>query len=178
MKKKITLLLAILAVCSVAVAGIGSARAYFTTYVEAKGGRQIRLGDQTSIKENYSSWEKDLQIENNETSPQAVYVRARAIAGQDYKLVVAGEGWTKDGDYWYYGEAVPPGGATSILNVKIQDKETGEDPVAEPNESMDVVIVYETIPAYPDSYDEDGNLTYEPADWSVLAVDDDEGGQG
>lgn len=64
---------------------IGTAMAYFTTFVTAQGGMTIRLGDTTTIEEpEVSDWEKHIVIHNQ--GPDACYVRAKAFAGSTIQL--------------------------------------------------------------------------------------------
>ena len=166
MRKKVTVILAVLAFISVAAAGVGKAYAYFTTYVEARGSHEIRIEGQTEIEENFNNWKKDVRIKNKDDSKVSYWVRVKAFASQDYRLDISGEGWSwsERDDYWYYDQVIDPGDVTKVLSVKITDSED-ESPAAEPNGSMDVVITYETVLAIP-TIDDDGNMSYEPADWS------------
>ena len=181
MRKKILLGIAAILLVAVAAAGIGKAYAYFTTYVEAKGGKTIHLGDTTTIKEDYSDWQKAVTVSNSPESAQAVWVRAQAFAGSEYGLVYGGEGWSEAADEagWYYFSApVAPGGNTSVLTVSITDKE-GNPPAAEEGKSFNVVVVYETIPAVQNGEDEAGNIRYVPytaEDWSKAATNTEAGG--
>ena len=171
MKKKLLVILAAAALLSVSAAGIGTAYAYFTTNAQASGRQTVTLGDQTSIEENYGSWTKSVRIKNEETSSQAVYVRARAFAGDEYPTgQIAGTNWTQNGEWYVYGPAVEPGQYTEVLQVPIEGK--AKDETAEPRE-FNVVIVYETTPAVQNGY-ENGAVQYEPADWARTA---EEGGQ-
>ena len=80
--KKNKILLAVLALVMVLGLGIGSAMAYFTTYVTAKGGMPIRLGDKTELDEKFDG-KKHLVVTNNGINP--VFVRARAIVPNKYR---------------------------------------------------------------------------------------------
>ena len=167
MKKKLIGLLAAAAILSVAVAGIGEAHAYFTTYAEAKGVHTIRLGDETEIKENFESWRKELRIENTPNSPQAVWVRAKAFSGDDYKLVYTGQRWSEgEKGFWYYELPVVPGDHTDSLFVEIRDVLTDAAPEAEEGRNFNVVIVYETTPAV-QTGEENGYITYAEPNWEL-----------
>ena len=179
MRKKILLGIAAILLTAVAAAGIGKAYAYFTTYVEAKGGKTIHLGDSTTMEENYTNWQKAVTISNSSDSAQAVWVRAQAFSGSEYKLLYGGDDWSASDDGWYYFKTpVAPGGNTSVLTVSITDKE-GNPPAAEEGKSFNVVVVYETIPAVQDGEDENGSIQYVPytaADWSQAVTNTEAGG--
>ena len=179
MKKKILLGIAALLFIAVAAAGIGKAYAYFTTYVEAKGGKTIHLGDMTTMEEDYTNWQKQVTISNSADSAQAVWVRAQAFSGSEYKLLYGGDDWCVADDGWYYFKTpVAPGEATKVLTVSITDIE-GNPPEVEEGESFNVVVVYETIPAVQDGEDENGSIQYVPytaADWSQAVTNTDAGG--
>lgn len=168
--KKSKILLTVLAFSMVLGLSIGSAMAYFTTFVTAKGGVTIRLGDHTTITEpEVTDWTKHIVIHND--GPDACYVRAKAFAGSTLKLTytdLSGGLWTDGGDgYWYYdfdGETkgvqpVPAGEDTQELLVKIDGIPTDED-VKKGKEDFNVVVVYESVPAL---YDESGSPY---ADWT------------
>ena len=147
MKKRVTGLLMAVALLSIAVAGIGKANAYFTTYAQAYGQKQIRLGDQTTIEEEFEDWKKSVTISNNADSDQPVYVRAIAFGPEEYTLAYSGTNWVKDGDYYYYRDssgdiALQPGASTEKLVVEIKDvPKAKEDPE---KKDFNVVVVYET----------------------------------
>ena len=173
MRKKILLGITAALLIAIAAFGIGKAYAYFTTYVEAKGQRTIRLGDETTIEENYGDWKKDVQITNSADSAKAVWVRAQAFAGSEYKLGYNGKGsgsesWTDepDADGWYYfSTPIAPGESTKTLTISITDLD-GNKPAAEDGKTFNVVVVYETTPAV-ENGEEGGKTQYLPADWSL-----------
>ena len=186
MRNKRVKILAIAALLSVAAAGIGTASAYFTSYVEAKGQKVIHLGDTTTVTEKVTGKEKTITISNDAKSPRAVWVRAKAYTAEAYMeglVYTPGAGWTdtnpagqKDG-YYYYLPAdedkmiVPlePGGTTTELKVGIE-----KWPEAKIDRDFNVVVIYETTPAVENGVktDESGTETiqYVPPtmqdDWS------------
>lgn len=165
--------LALAAVAVAASAGIGTAWSYFTTYTEAAGGYTIHLGDRTEITESFTEWTKHLTIANEENS-EPVYIRARAFCGSQYTIAHSGEGWTLGDDgYYYYGSAVPGGGTTSRLDLKIGG--IPEDP--ENLERFNVVVIYESTPV---KHHEDGTAyTIQETDWSeILDTGSTESGSG
>lgn len=162
MRKKIgNALLAFAAAAMVLTVNGGSARAYFTTYVEAQGGAVVHLGGETKITENVSSWTKHISIQNTEGEP--VYVRVKAFCGDAYALQYSDPEnmWLRlgpantdqnaaDDDVFYLYKNIVYSGennATSELQIKIDTK--GNE------NTFDVVVIYESIPA---QYDEEGNM--------------------
>lgn len=156
--KKRHLLLLCLALILVASASLRSAMAYFTTYTEAKVQYPIYFGD-TDIEEEFSDWTKHVVITST-ADAQPVYVRARAFAGELYKLVYSGDGWTEGNDgYYYYDKILYGGEKTAELQVKIENIPKSED--VEVGTKIQVVVVYETVPV---QFGADGDPL--PADWS------------
>ena len=150
MKKK-SAALAVLAAIMVSSAAVGSAWAYFTTYAQAGGGYAIRLGDETSIHEEFSNWTKRVTITNQEGS-QPVYVRALAFCGSAYaRDYSSGSGkWTLQEDgYYHYSDILEAGQTTDELLVRI----SGVPETVEDGENFNVAVVYETTPV---CYGEDG----------------------
>ncbi len=158
MKKRIYGILMAAAILSVATAGLGKANAYFTTYATATGANVIKLGDETTVKENFVSDQKELQFTNDAKSSQAVYVRARAYASTEIEPFLtyeeSGEKWKEKGGWWYYTLPVAPGETADTLFVKINKYPADETEGKEFN----VIVVYETIPA--------ADASYDTADWS------------
>ncbi|MCI8402042.1 MAG: hypothetical protein HFI38_08170 [Lachnospiraceae bacterium] len=149
-------ILAIAATLLIAGAGIGSAMAYFTTYVTAEGGKTLHLGDSTTIREEFDSWQKRVVIVSDPES-EPVWVRAVAFAGDIYVLNYssADESWTRGEDgYYYYNTILSGGESTKELLVKIEG-------VPEDAKDFNVVVVYECTPV---RYDADGAPL--EADWS------------
>lgn len=158
--KKRTLILAVLAVLLVMVSSIGSAVAYFTTYVSARGGYVIHLGDRAEIKERIDKNSKIVTIRNypndlEDLGKYPVFVRVKAFADSDAKLDVSSNAlypdnpdalWEQDGENcWRYRKALFAGEETNpaftidvISNRTLQDDETM---------ILDVVVVYESVPA-------------------------------
>ena len=170
MRKRTVRILTIAALLCVAFAAIGSAGAYFTTYVEASGSHEIKLGDNTTIDETVVGKDKLVTIKNNDDSSKAVWVRVKAFTGEQYKsgLTAIGDDWSDGGDeFWYYDKPVEPGNTTTQLDVNI-----GSWPEAEIDKDFNVIVVYETIPAVEDG-EVDGVIQYvtpTAEDWN-LGVD-------
>lgn len=148
MKKKIgNALLAFAAAALVLTVKVGSAGAYFTTYVEAQGGAVVHLGDETNIREEVSGWVKHLTVVNREDS-DPVYIRARAFCGSQYELTYTGGSWVAvDDGFYLYNGIVEGGQETEELTITVDAKEK--------ENSFDVTVIYESIPA---QYDEEGNM--------------------
>ena len=176
MKKKVLAVLTAVALLSAATAGLGKAYAYFTTNAQASGRQTVSLGDQTTITEEFEpgSWTKTVRITNDSDSSQAVFVRARAFAGDEYPLVyIPGANWTPEGDWYVYTAPVEPGDPTTDLGVKIGGRAPDRTVDAR---AFNVVIVYETTPAVQDGY-ENGSIKYVPYSSDVWSRSTDKGGQ-
>ena len=163
--KKYNWLLASLALVLVLTAGMGSAWAYFTTYVEAKGGYTIHLGDETKMIEEFQDWTKKVIISSKEGSTP-VYVRVKAFCGEEYALQysdAAGK-WQLGADgYYYYQDILAGGLSTSELDILIKNIPMN----VEIGTSFNVVVVYECTPV---QNDENGNPY---ADWNYILVTSD-----
>lgn len=156
-----------IALLSLSVAGVGKVYAYFTSYTQASGSYEIALGDETEIEEEPDGTNKKIVIKNNDNSNQAVYVRAIAFAGSEITLKYTGDGWSVgDGDWYYYSEPLVPGASSKPLLVEVTVPD-GYDP-----DAFKVTVVYESVPAIQNGVDEDGNILYEPADWTRKAGGD------
>lgn len=159
MLKKTRVLLVTAAAVLTLAAGAQTALAYFTTYATAKGGYTIRLGETTSLEENFANWTKKIQVSNTGSLP--CYVRVKAFCGSNYTLTFAGDGWTQGSDgYWYYNAIVPAGGASGELDIAI-----GNTPVGEA-EAFNVIVVQEAAAV---RYNADGSAY---ADWSETLSSD------
>lgn len=160
--KKNNVILAFLAAGLVAASSVGSAWAYFTTYVEAQGGHAISLGDQTTIEESFSSWTKHVAITADEGS-EPVYVRAKAYCSA-YTVTYSDESgkWTPgSGDYYYYSDILRAKETTDELLVQIRDVPSDEVE----QKDFNVIVIYETTPV---QYHEDGTpLGADEIDWDV-----------
>ena len=134
----------------VAVSGIGTASAYFTTYVRAKGGYVIHLADESEIIEEVSSWTKHVSIYNQEGS-SPVFVRVKAFSDDKIELEYRGEGWVLgEGGYYYFQKALEAGRNT---DPELQIHIGPVDPDAKPGDDFNVVVIYESGPAV---FHEDG----------------------
>ena len=162
MKRK-SLILAALALVLVLCVSIGPAWAYFTTYAPAQGGYVIKIGDDTTILEEYENWVKSITITSDADS-EPVWVRAQAFGGSTYPLNVHGENWTgPDDDGWFYYANILNGGESTQdpLIIEINDVPVDEADGAEAGDNFNVVVVYESTPV---QYDANGDPF---ADWSI-----------
>lgn len=164
MKKKITIVIMAIALLSAGAVGIDQAYAYFTTYAQASGSQEVTLGDETTIKEELVDGNKEVTLTNKATSKQAVYVRARAFAGSEIAaaLEYTGTGWNKgEGDWYYYSKPLLPGETAEPLLIEVNGRPADEETLL-----FKVTVVYESVPAVQNGEDADGNILYEPAEWS------------
>ena len=156
---KKSLCLAAAALTLTAGISAGTAMAYFTTYTEASGGVTLNMGfSETIPKEDFSNWTKHVSVEN--TGDYDCYVRVKALAGSKYQDGLQysdSDGkWTPGEDgYYYYSDPIAPGESTSVLDIRIDSKES--------DASFNVVVVQESTKVL-------YNEGYEPyADWTQIA---------
>ena len=192
-KRKIVLLLLTLAL--IASASIQPAIAYFTTYVRAKGGHTVSMGDTTTIVEpDVSEWKKTVFIQNKEGS-EPVFIRAKVIytdLSGKLGFTAAGTGWTAlqaDG-YYYYSSVNPTTTEVTVKNpITNEDRKvkemTGLTAVAggaktnsfivtitnipeepEKGDTFSVTVLYESTPV---RYHADGVTAY--ADWDAQIIE-------
>lgn len=142
---------------------IHSTMAYFTTYVTAKGGHPITLGNMTKIEEKVEDMTKHITISN--TGKSDCYVRVKVFCGNRFTINFAAEKdeqnevyWKQEGNdgYWYYRDVLSAGEKTKVLLAKI-------DTPKDLKESFDVIVIQECTPVL---YDENGKPY---ADWSKKA---------
>ena len=165
-KQRKTWILAAAALGMTAVLGLPGASAYFTTYVSAGGSQTVHLGSQTEIHEEVSNMTKHISI-TNVSQNNACFVRVKVFHSGQFTVTYedrseSGTGWTyseADG-YWYYGQPLPAGASTEILDAKIGDLPEDFD-----RDSFNVVVIQECTPVL---YDEAGNPE---ADWSTVYTD-------
>ena len=156
---KKSLCLAAVALTLTAGISAGTAMAYFTTYTEASGGVTLNMGlSETIPKEDFSNWTKHVSVEN--TGDYDCYVRVKALAGSKYQDGLQysdSDGkWTPGEDgYYYYSDPIAPGESTSVLDIRIDSKES--------DASFNVVVVQESTKVL---YNEN-NEPY--ADWTKIA---------
>lgn len=169
-KKRISVMLTVLAMMLPLGAGIGSTWAYFTDHVEAQSrGYAVEAGEPgTELEEEFGSWIKQVRMRNIGEIP--VYVRLAAFCGSEYSLVhTEDENWLKSGGYYYYtgnNGILEEGKETPCLLIRILDK--NGDPLPDRAEGsaaqFNVVVIGERLPL---QYDSDGSLIPpEKADWT------------
>lgn len=150
---------AALTVVLIGCSSVQGAMAYFTTYVEAKGGHTITLGTSTSVEEKVKDMTKHIVLSN--TGECECYVRVKVFSGSQYTINFSQEvdennnpWWElKEDGYWYYKDILQVGEETKELLAKIEVPE-------DLKESFDIVVIQECTPVL---YDESGNPY---ADWN------------
>lgn len=143
----------------VCVGDVGSANAYFTTYVTAQGSYDVSWYHEEKLHEEYHDWNKLVTISSEEESIP-VFVRVKAFSGSTYTLTYTGSDWTDGGDGYYYYKTPLEGGATTTgLNIAIANVPT----TATEGQNFNVVVIYESIPA---TYDANGAVDPTTADWT------------
>ena len=162
LKNKKTLCLAAVAVLMVLTLSVGSAMAYFSTYVISKGSKLYEQEfPRTELNEKISAGMKSITIKNvgnADGKGAACFVRVKVIAADAHESrvsVAAGnnsEGdWYAEGDFYYYHKVLELGDLTTTLDICINTEEL--------KEAFNVVVIQENTPAL---YNENG----EPyADW-------------
>ena len=173
-KKKNLKYLILLTVLLTALAAARPVLAYFTGSVLAEGGRPVRIRTTDTPHEDFSDkdWIKRLTVKNTgsvEDGDAAIFVRARAFAGETFPLHYSGSGWTDGGDgWWYFDTPVEPGRTTTEFCVEI----TGIPEDDAEAQDFNVAVVYESTPAL---YRSDGTAY---ADFSrILDTGSSEGAQ-
>lgn len=184
--KNRSMIFAAVGVALLLTASVPNALAYFTTYVTAKGEKEVVLKDRTTIDEpEFSNFMKTVKITADADS-EPVFVRARAYKPEDVGILyVDGSGkWSYKDDGWcYYADPISKGASAEEFNIKIGTLKQNESPMdqtglsvigKEPadgtiynipgtgkdGDNFNVVVVYEYTPVL---YDDDG-VAY--ADWT------------
>lgn len=187
--KKRHIILTILAIVFVLTSSIGTAMAYFTTFVTAKGGYVLQLGNRTEITEKYDKGLKVLSITNTGAAGgYPVFVRVRAFAGDDYILTPVADSTDSEtakwiinpsfenisNDFWYYKEAIY--GTESTTNLQIQIVHADKTKEWQDGDERNIIVVYESTPAIYKSTGEPDFETAWSSDNTVKVVQ--EGGNG
>ena len=161
MKRKSSYILSLLALVLILCAFIQPAWAYFTSSKEAEGAVPISFVRRTTIEETVDKLTKSVTVRNEAGSTVDVWVRVRAHAGSQYKLDVGGEGWSKNGDWWYFNAPVAPGKTANPLAVTLVIPED-----VKPTDVVNVGVIYESTTVF---YNADGS--YKAPDWSAPLLD-------
>ena len=169
--RKRNLILVILVLALIMCASIQPAIAYFTTYVSAKGGYRVTVGDTTKIHEKIIGQDKEVVI-HSDIGSAPVYIRAKVLYTGKNEPTVSGDNWVLDDDdgYYYYSNILEGGGDTSKLKVTMHDLVTGEDAMKDLNDgdSFSVVVIYESTPV---RYMNDKGVATPYADWKHTILD-------
>ena len=142
------------ALCLVLVLGmmVAPTLAYFTDYTTAQGTVGVALGYKTTFEEDVKDNTKTLHIFNDETSNEACWVRAKAVAGSDLELTYTANdsNWKFDEESgWYvYDKILQPGEEATGLTVTIKFPEGYE------GDQKNVIVLYESAKV---TYDSEGN---------------------
>lgn len=165
MNKK-NICLAAAALITVVSLSIGSAMAYFSTYVVHSGAQEIDLVfSETKIQEEISAGVKKITVQN--VGEMECFVRVKVVAGSEHAdrwSVANSDGWTSGGDgYYYFDQALAPEGVTSQLLININATDLKEE--------FNVIVIQENTPAL---YDENG-VAYADWDRSEMKVTDEFG---
>ena len=157
------------AICLTASLSVGSALAYFTTYVTAQGSVPMDMGfTDTDIKEKVDKDGKHVTIKN--TGQYDCFVRVKVFAPENIPLTyTAGEGWSQksiDG-YWYYDFVLTPGEMTSelLVSYELPEAPDSEGEADTRPDEINIVVVHEYVPVL---YDEVGKADL-GLSWSNVA---------
>ena len=154
--KRNKLLLTALAVILAMGVMIAPALAYFTAHTEAAGGVELKLGFETTIEEpSVDIKTKTVVIGNN--GPESCFVRVQAFTSDRIEVTGSGDGWTQDGDWWYYAKPIDAGGKTPALTLTIGNVPAGTD-----GDYVEIAVVHEATKAI---YNEDG--TPQAPNWDL-----------
>lgn len=147
--------LTIAAVLLVLVTAVGLAGAFFSDYDHGIGKSTVTIGGNTVIQEDVHGTQKTIKIHNN--GDGEVFVRL-SIYGPEEMTVAPGDGWSKDGDFWYYQDVLPAGADTSQIVADIANV-----PLTVDLSELDVVVVHQSVPVV---YDTEGNADM-AASWAA-----------
>lgn len=138
---------------------VGSAMAYFTTFVTAEGSVPLNMGfTETEVEDEVDSAGKHITIKN--TGDYDCFVRVKVFSTIELGYH-AGDGWEQEGGYWYYRDILPAGGSTSELLATFDyPKNTDEDKT----EEFNIIVVHECTPVI---YNEMGNPS---GDWNNTII--------
>ncbi len=132
-RRIVLLVMSLVLVISVA---IGATMAYFSAYDAHKGEVALALKGGTEIEEQTGENQKVVTIHN--TGDTVVVVRV-AIYGPS-PMNISGEKWTPKTvggtDYWYYDEAILPGGQSTPLTARYEGNVT--------DANMEIIVVHES----------------------------------
>lgn len=118
---------------------VGLTMAYFSDHTEAKGGKKVALGGQTTIREEQNDNNKVIRIEN--TGETDVIVRV-AVYGPTAITYEDSQDWVQKGDYIYYNKVLPaPEDGKQSFTSKIK---ASWDVPADLGDDYNVVVVQES----------------------------------
>lgn len=113
----------------------------------------------TTLVEDVTGLQKVVTITADE-GYAPVWVRVMVLQGETFDVSVGGDGWTQDGDWWYYDEPLQPGESAKPIVATVEDIPGGDKALAD--ESFNVVVIHECSPVL---YNADGS---EYANWDLM----------
>lgn len=124
----------------------------------------------TTLVEDVTDLQKVVTITADE-GYAPVWVRVMVLQGETFDVSVGGEGWTQDGDWWYYDAPLQPGETANELTVSVDNIPGGAKALAD--ESFNVIVIHECAPVL---YDEDG--VEKEAKWDLPLDNGENQGEG
>ena len=106
-----------------------------------------------------------------DTDSAPVWVRVMVLQGETFGATIGGDGWTQDGDWWYYDSPLQPGETANELTVSVDNIPGGAKALAD--ESFNVIVIHECAPVL---YDEDG--VEKEAKWDLPLDNGENQGEG
>ena len=148
--------LLVIAIVLILAISTGLTFAYFSDLEEATGEASLALKGKTEIHEDFDGKNKLIQIYN--TGDVDMVVRVKVFGPEEYLTVEPedADDWTQLNGYYYYNEALAPGGSTSVLNAEL-----GDVPVDLVN-GLEIIVVHESEPAV---YDPVTNKLIDKSEW-------------
>lgn len=151
--KRNNLLFITLTIVLLVLVSVPSALAYFYTYTEVEGTIVVNLSDGSDIVERIEKGNKIVNITAIDNS-EPVFVRVKYIApsnmtADELIIVPDAEGWSKDGEYYYYAKPIDGKDNTTLsgttdkpLIISVQRPSDSTD-----DDVFNVIVLYEMTPA-------------------------------
>lgn len=131
--------LLVIAIALSLLVSTGLTLAYFSDYTKTEGKASLALTGKTEIEEKFEGNNKLITIHNTGDIDMVVRVQ---VFGPD-GMTISGDKWeeNKENGFWYYEDAIPPKGASSVLEAVV-----GDVPV-DPDNDLEIIVVHESAPA-------------------------------